>query len=340
MFTHSKFVQFCRRRPIITASLALSLTLLTALTPPPAVKAVDLGVTEEQYIPIEEMEEAYITTGASLISYSSGSEILLQDGQPVVIRWNGEKIQATANNETVTGLLKRLKVEPAPLDMVSVDLEDGVAKITVDAELVVYEREETVQESPVTYIYDDVLPTWSETVVKQGKDGVRTAIYEVVYSEGVEQSRQLVEVTQSGATETVIRKGTLDNFAHNADKVSEIVKNGDGSGTLKLENGQEVTFNKVLNMKATAYTAGDPGVNHTTATGTTVRVGTVAVDRRQIPFGTKMYIVSNDGAYAYGFSIAEDTGGAIKKNRIDLYFNTYSECIQFGVRNCTVYILD
>ena len=63
-------------------------------------------------------------------------------------------------------------------------------------------------------------------------------------------------------------------------------------------------------------------------------------NRKQIPFGTKMYVVSNDGAYLYGFSVAEDTGGAIRQNRIDLYFETYQECINFGVRNCTVYILD
>ena len=39
-------------------------------------------------------------------------------------------------------------------------------------------------------------------------------------------------------------------------------------------------------------------------------------------------------------AVAEDTGGAIRQNRIDLYFETYQECINFGVRNCTVYILD
>ena len=87
-------------------------------------------------------------------------------------------------------------------------------------------------------------------------------------------------------------------------------------------------------------TAKGIGSTTITATGTTVRPGTVAVDPRQIPFGTKMYIVSNDGAYLYGFSVAEDTGGAIRHNRIDLFFPSQAACIQFGVRNCTVYILD
>ena len=75
-----------------------------------------------------------------------------------------------------------------------------------------------------------------------------------------------------------------------------------------------------------------------TATGTTVRLGVVAVDRRVLPLGSKVYVVSNDGMYTYGFAIAEDTG--VRGNIIDLYMNTYDECIQFGVRDCTVYILD
>ena len=42
----------------------------------------------------------------------------------------------------------------------------------------------------------------------------------------------------------------------------------------------------------------------------------------------------------YGLAVAEDTGGAVKGNKIDLYFNTYRECINFGVRTATVYVLD
>ena len=56
-------------------------------------------------------------------------------------------------------------------------------------------------------------------------------------------------------------------------------------------------------------------------------------------FGTKMYVVSNDGQYVYGYCVAEDIGGGIKGNKIDLYFDTYAECWDFGVRMCTVYIL-
>ena len=79
-------------------------------------------------------------------------------------------------------------------------------------------------------------------------------------------------------------------------------------------------------MRGTAYTAGEGKVDTVTATGTTVRLGVVAVDRDTLPLGTKVYVVSNDGAYTYGFAIAEDTG--VRGNIIDLYMNSYDECIQ------------
>ena len=76
-----------------------------------------------------------------------------------------------------------------------------------------------------------------------------------------------------------------------------------------------------------------------TATMTVVHIGTIAVDPRVIPYGTRMFIVSNDGEYIYGVSTAEDCGGAIKGKRIDLYYPTLWECNQFGVRDCTIYFL-
>ena len=55
--------------------------------------------------------------------------------------------------------------------------------------------------------------------------------------------------------------------------------------------------------------------------------------------GTRMFIVSDDGQYIYGIATAEDCGGGVKGNHIDLYFDTTYECFQYGVRTCTVYFL-
>ncbi len=75
---------------------------------------------------------------------------------------------------------------------------------------------------------------------------------------------------------------------------------------------------------------------------------TVAVDPKVIPLGTKLKI-EFDEPYTYlnGEYIAEDTGGAIKGNWIDIFFGedkqgerkVYNECIQFGMRSVKVYLI-
>ena len=76
----------------------------------------------------------------------------------------------------------------------------------------------------------------------------------------------------------------------------------------------------------------------TTATGATLAKGIVAVDPTVIPLHTSMYIASD--TFEYGCGVAEDTGGVIKGNIVDLAFMSYDECISFGRRNMWVYILE
>lgn len=71
-----------------------------------------------------------------------------------------------------------------------------------------------------------------------------------------------------------------------------------------------------------------------TATGTYVTPGrTVAVDPRVIPYGTKLYIEG------YGWRIAEDCGGAVNGNHIDIAVDTHSQAMAMGVVNGGVWIL-
>lgn len=110
----------------------------------------------------------------------------------------------------------------------------------------------------------------------------------------------------------------------------------------------DFTARKAIKMVATAYEAGprstgkrpgDKGYG-ITASGARAKRGTVAVDPRVIPLGTKLYIKSLTlGVPDYGFAIAQDTGGAIKGNKIDLFMDTVWECLQFGIRPVMVYIL-
>ena len=111
-----------------------------------------------------------------------------------------------------------------------------------------------------------------------------------------------------------------------------------GGGILEFQSGTTLKFTGTKAMTATAYTAGYGGADYTTATGTFVKVGVAAVDKRVIPLGTRLYILTEDGYCVYGLAVAEDTG--VFGNKVDLFFDTYNECIRFGRRPATVYILE
>lgn len=70
-----------------------------------------------------------------------------------------------------------------------------------------------------------------------------------------------------------------------------------------------------------------------TATGRKAKQGrTVAVDPNVIPYGSIVYI---DGVGDY---IAEDCGGKIKGNRIDIYFDSHKDALEFGKQEHKVYV--
>ena len=87
---------------------------------------------------------------------------------------------------------------------------------------------------------------------------------------------------------------------------------------------------------ATGYSANDPaqGTNNITATGKEIKTEMIAVDKKIIPLGTKVEIKD------IGIFTAEDTGGKIKGNRIDIYFETKEEAKNFGRKVIWVRVLD
>lgn len=105
------------------------------------------------------------------------------------------------------------------------------------------------------------------------------------------------------------------------------------------KNGVPTTYKKHMTVQATAYS---PKVGSHCATGVRVQVGYIAVNPKVIPYGTKMYIVSSDKKYVYGYAIAADTGGFVKNHptNVDLFMSTEALCNQFGRRNVEIYILN
>ena len=222
--------------------------------------------------------------------------------------------------------------------MVLVDVTEEEVEITVASDFTYYET--ATEAAPHTTLTSTSyrIPKGETQVVQQGIDGTRDIVYEVVYADGQFVSRQAVEEKNDTSVAEITYTGTLVDKAQSGDTVKSVVTESDGSGYLLMKSGDSVHFSGSMKVTCTAYTAGYGGVGTRTATGTTVHVGTVAVDKKVISLGTEMFIVGSSG-YTYGNAVAEDTG--VRGAAIDLYMNSYQECKQFGrQKNSTVYFLD
>jgi len=131
-----------------------------------------------------------------------------------------------------------------------------------------------------------------------------------------------------------------------AAKKKEVKASTASSDNVVHISGEPTNYKKSLNVKATAYTAA-ASENGSWAGkdyfGNQLKHGTIAVDPKMIPLGTKVFVTgySFGGLPAGGFvGKARDIGGSIKGNRIDIFVDTtQSNANKFGIQNVKVFVL-
>ena len=264
------------------------------------------------------------------------ASITVRRAQKIQVQYHGQTTVATTFGETAGELLTRLNLEVSGEDVVSHGLEeetyDGM-ELRVDRVETLCQTYTTTIPHEVTRCSDGTLPQGTEEVLTEGQDGELLCTAEITYVNGEEASRRVL-------TQTVTRMPTTEIVGVGAGPVAE-KSNAPviGDGYITLPTGEVLTYTYSDTVRATAYTHTDAGCDAFTATGTVVHWGTVAVDPRYIPYGTRMFIMASDGSYVYGIATAEDCGGDIKGDRMDLYMPTYEQCREFGRRRCTLYFL-
>ena len=157
---------------------------------------------------------------------------------------------------------------------------------------------------------DDTLERGLSRTVKPGIEGVALNKIKITYHNGNEVNREVTSCQR--LLEPVNRLVAL------------------GTITSVSRAGQRLDFREAKYMNASAYTY----TGRNTATGRQPAVGLVAVDPTVVPMGSKLYIEG------YGYAEAADTGGAIKGNRLDLFMEEKTQCINWGNRTVKMYILD
>lgn len=266
------------------------------------------------------------------------TSITIHRALSIQLDYRGEPMAVSSAGETVGDLLARLGLDVTAHDTVSHPLDAPVEdNMTLAVTNIVTRQEVYTAAIPheVSYCSDFSLPEGSEEVLMEGRDGELLHTAQVTYVNGQETAREILSRKQTIApiTEIIAQGAGLPSQQANSDM--PVIKDG----YIIMPSGEILTYYKTDNVTATGYTHTDAGCDMITSTGTTVHYGTAAVDPRFIPYGTRMLIVSHDGERYYGIATAEDCGGAIKRDKMDLYFPTHQECIEFGRRRCTIYFL-
>lgn len=270
-----------------------------------------------------------------------GMRISIQRAMTVFVSADISRKQIRMIEGDVEDALKRAGVEIREHDEVSPSLKEPISpgmhiRVTrVDKEIIT-ERKSIPYD--VVIRKDDDLKVGREKVAQAGSRGKREKKIEVVYKDGVEVSREVVsDKVVRKPVDKIVVKGTAkpvkvaSRSSSERSSSSSKSKSGSSSSSSKSSSGtiKGYEYKEVKVMEATAYTY----TGRKTATGRTTKRGIVAVDPRVIPLGTRLYIEG------YGYGEAQDVGGGVKGNKIDLFMETRSECLRWGRRSTKVYIL-
>jgi len=257
-----------------------------------------------------------------------GTHVVVKHAIPVIVELDDKKRLVMTTASTVEETVEELGVELEAADKITPELE---AKITEKTRVQITRAISTLDSNRVNIPFNTVTQEDSSllqgraVVVQEGKEGLSLQIFNVSYLGDQEIGRELhLEKVLCAPVDEIVRVGTK-RVIHRAKPVRVAASASSPVSVSRGGGGRTVT------MKATAYSAGH-GCGYTTATGGKAQHGVIAVDPKVIPLGTKVYVEG------YGEAVAGDTGGAIKGNRVDLCYNSESECVAFGRQDVIVHV--
>lgn len=260
------------------------------------------------------------------------ARIVVRKGRKFTLNIDGNIEIITTTKKTIREAFEEAGVSVSQADVVEPNLDSEVQPgMNVNVFRILYNEVVEDVEIPFTSkeVSDNTLEKGKTKIKVKGVNGLKRIVYSVTTKDGIETNRTVLsENVVKKPTEQVVAVGTKPKSSGSSGKKS-VVTNA----------GTSLNYSKKLTVTATAYTAA-PGKK--TASGKVAQYGVIAVDPKVIPLGTKLYVESTDDgkSWQYGYCVAGDTGGAIKGNKIDLYFGSRNECLQFGRRSAILYVLE
>lgn len=269
------------------------------------------------------LSDADVVTPPRDSRVQAGMTILVRHAVPVKLDLGGEIVGIAVVGESVADALVAVGIDPAANPAVVPTLETPLQRgmnIRVPDVFVRVVQEESTVPQRVQREPDPSLAKGTTRVVTAGAPGRVLRVYRVIVSGGVESTRVLTaERLVAKPVTRIVAVGTAAAAA-TVPAASRRVPPAPRTGRRML-------------VVATGYSAAQPDLDDTTATGARARYGVIAVDPRVIPLGTRVYVPG------YGFAVAADTGGAIRGNRIDLCFDSVADAMTWGRRSVMIVIL-
>lgn len=268
------------------------------------------GVLKEKGITLFDKDEVEPALESPL---HEGMLVSVKHALDLTIAVDGGNLPVRTMAQQVGDVLAEYGIVTGPDDEVA-PVKDAPVSPGMTVQVVRVKVDTVTGDVPINYEtkrqYTVKMSSGESRVAQEGKEGILRQVWQVVFRDGQEASRQL-------AFAEVIEPPV--------DRVVMI-----GSGMTVSRGGENIRYSSTLDLLATGYTY--TGSN--TASGIAPHYGVAAVDPGVIKMGTRLYVEG------YGYATALDRGGAIMGNRIDLFFESYGEAMRWGSRRVKAYVLE
>ena len=323
----------------------------------------------------QNVETVLEETGFSLdaITYEvnqteDGISIVVCPSATVSVTCDGQTSFVATSGGTVGDVLSRLDITLGEDDIISVPISapvTGGMNIEINRVQVEYTTVDMEIQYLTSYVENAEMDDGNTQVITEGKNGLKRVTYQrtsvdgvlqdfyasgeeivsepvnavISYGTHVEEATPVQTFSSNSSSANALSGSSSGSSSSSAPAISEdsstVSSTDSGSGTITTSSGATLSYSRVLNMTATAYTY-SAGAN-ITSSGAPAQVGIVAALPSTLPEGTQVYIVSPYGSWEYGVATVGDRP---TNDVIDLFMETYDECVSFGVRDALVYVLN
>lgn len=321
------------RKAILKRVIIITLTLICLLAI--GVKASNLKINTVEITFSDDCEISVMTSKTLVSDILEENHIILMDDE-VVYPPLDSNIDVTKKIIISKGETKKTIIAEETSNITEQQI---LGEYVTVVEKIIVEQEEI----PFETIIKDNSSEGDDTtdrVLQEGENGIKEVKYKVKYQNDIEIEK--VEISSEIIKEPVDRIVQVSTRITSRYGSRSIAANSASALAASVADVEPV----VLTMNASAYTAStcgkkasDPGYGRTSSGAYASSNYTLAAGPAY-PIGTVIYIPYFADEVNGGWFVVQDRGGAISNNRIDIYMDTYQECISFGRRNLECYIYE